>query len=116
MWSAFTTFFSNWTAQHWLNLGIFLFGGLVTTFGITAQTPWADVPKLLTPLTTIGYCVSLLGFLLQTATNRPRDPTFGTRSTDPLDTERVIRARDGRAVPVPPVVEGRPLDPDAPKP
>lgn len=115
MWPAFKTFFSNWTAQHWLNLGIFTLGTVISTLGITASTPWADLPKLLTPLTTLGLGISLLGFLLQTATNKPRDPAFGTRSTDPENTERV-RKIGPVSVPVPPVIPGRPLDPDAKEP
>jgi hypothetical protein len=115
MWSAFKIFFSNWTAQHWLNFGIFLLGTVISTLGITASTPWADLPKLLTPLTTLGLGISLLGFLLQTATNKPRDPTLGTRSTDPADTERVVQVGQ-KVVPVPPINPGRPVDPDLKEP
>ena len=103
-------FFTNWTARHWINFGIFLFGGLITGLGITASTPWTDIPKLFTPLVTFGQIISILGFLLQTATTNPRDPSVGTRSTDPLPTARVVPV-DGHAEPIPPVTPGRPTEP-----
>ena len=115
MWFAFKEFFSNWTARHWLNFGIFLFGGMISTLGITSSTSWAMLPKLFTPLTTLGLCISVLGFLLQTATNSPRDFSKGMRSTDPLPTAAIMPV-DGEAVPVPPVTPGLPVDPEAPKP
>ena len=116
MWIAFRVFFTNWTATHWLNLGIFLFGGMISTFGITSSTSWAMLPHLFTPLATIGYLVSLLGFLLQTATNRPRDPNVGQRRSDPNPTAPLEQIAPGVVQPVPPVTPGRPLDPEAPKP
>jgi hypothetical protein len=115
MLSALTTFFTNWTARHWLNFGIFGLGSLITSLSITATTHWGDLPRLFTPFTTIGFLVTVLGFLLQTATGEPRDPKRGTRATDPEDTERVVQVGN-KVVAVPPVVPGRPVDPDAPKP
>lgn len=115
MWLAVKTFFSNWTPRHWLNFGIFLFGGLVTTFGITASTPWSGLLQLFTPLTTIGYFISLLGFLLSTATGEPRDPQFGTRATDPNPTAPLVVV-DHHVEAVPPMTPGRPLDPDTKEP
>jgi len=115
MWSSFVTFFTNWTARHVLNFSIFMLGSLITSLSITGTTQWGDIPRLFTPFTTIGFLVTLLGFLQQTATGEPRDPKFGTRSTDPADTERVMKV-GSKTVTVPPVVEGRPVDPDAPKP
>lgn len=115
MFTGLVGFFSNWTARHWINFGIFLFGGMTATLGITASTPWSDLPKLFTPLTTFGMIVSILGFMLQTATNSPRDPTVGTRSTDPLPTAAIVEDRRGQAVPIPPATPGRPTEPEPPK-
>jgi hypothetical protein len=103
-----------WTAEHWINLGIFVLGALTPIIG-TATTKWSDVPPLFTPVATIGFLLSLLGFLRQSVTKAARDPALGTRSTDPAPTERIVRVGD-QAVPVPPVTPGRPIDPDAPKP
>lgn len=114
MGTSFRVFFTNWTATHWLNLGIFLFGGMVSTFGITAATSWSMLPHLFTPLTTIGYLVSLLGFLLQTATNRPRDPKVGERRSDPAPTAPLVEVAPGTIAPVPPVTAGRPTEPEKP--
>ncbi len=74
-----------------------------------------SVPALFTPATTIGFLISVMGFLRASMTDKARDPTFGSRSTDPNPTERVVKV-GGAVMPVPPVTPGRPLDPDAPKP
>lgn len=103
-----------WTADHWLNFGIFI-GGAVTAVGITATTSWGAVPALFTPATTIGFIISIMGFLRASLTDKARNPTLGSRSTDPNPTERVVGVGPVN-VGVPPVTPGRPLDPDAPKP
>ena len=105
--------FRYWTFDHWMNFGIFLLGA-VTAVGITASTHWGEVPGLFTPATTIGFLVSLLGFLRASVTTAARNPELGTRSTDPAPTERVVRVGPVN-VGVPPVNPGRPVDPDAPK-
>ena len=102
--------FKSRTFDHWMNFGIFILGA-VTAVGITASTHWGDVPGLFTPATTIGFLVSLLGFLRASVTTAARNPELGTRSTDPAPTERVVKV-GGKVVPVPPVTPGRPVDPD----
>jgi hypothetical protein len=116
MWSGLTTFFSNWTARHWLNFLIFMLGGLVTSLSITSSTAWAEIPRLFTPFTTIGFALTILGFLLQTATGEPRDPKRGTRASDPLPTVAVDTSKKGEVDLVPPVTPGRPVDPDTKEP
>jgi hypothetical protein len=106
--------FQYWTFDHWMNFGIFLLGA-VTAVGITASTHWGEVPGLFTPATTIGFLVSLLGFLRASVTTAARNPELGTRSTDPAPTERVMDVK-GKIVPVPPVTPGRPVDPDLKEP
>jgi len=106
--------FQYWTFDHWMNFGIFLLGA-VTAVGITASTHWGEVPGLFTPATTIGFLVSLLGFLRASVTTAARNPDLGTRSTDPAPTERVMDVK-GKIVPVPPVTPGRPVDPDLKEP
>ena len=106
--------FRYWTFDHWMNFGIFLLGA-VTAVGITASTHWGEVPGLFTPATTIGFLVSLLGFLRASVTTAARNPELGTRSTDPAPTERVMEVK-GKTVPVPPVTPGRPVDPDMKEP
>jgi hypothetical protein len=106
--------FQYWTFDHWMNFGIFLLGA-VTAVGITASTHWGEVPGLFTPATTIGFLVSLLGFLRASVTTAARNPELGTRSTDPAPTERVVQV-GSKVVPVPPVTPGRPVDPDLKEP
>ncbi len=106
--------FRFWTFDHWMNFGIFLLGA-VTAIGITASTHWGDVPGLFTVANTIGFLISVMGFLRASVTNAARNPDLGTRSTDPAPTERVKVVGD-KVVPVPPVTPGRPVDPEAPKP
>lgn len=106
--------FKFWSFDHWMNFGIFI-GGAVTAIGITASTHWGDVPALFTPATVIGFAISVMGFLRASVTDKARDPTLGSRSTDPAPTERVVTV-GSTVVPVPPVTPGRPVDPDAPNP
>jgi hypothetical protein len=100
-----------WSAEHWINLGIFVLGALTPIIG-TATTKWSDVPPLFTPVATIGFLLSLLGFMRQSVTKAARDPALGTRSTDPARTERVVKVGN-QDVPIPPSIPGRPVDPDA---
>ena len=106
--------FKFWSFDHWMNFGIFLLGA-VTAIGITATTHWGDVPGLFTVANTIGFLISVMGFLRASVTDKARDPTLGSRSTDPAPTERVVKV-GSTVVPVPPVTPGRPVDPDATKP
>src|SRR6476469_9891371 len=101
--------FQYWTADHWMNFGIFILGA-VAAVGITASTHWGDVPGLFTPATTIGFLVSTLGFLKASVTDKARNPELGTRATDPAPTERIVKLGD-KTVPVPPITPGRPVDP-----
>lgn len=102
--------FKFWTFDHWMNFVIFL-AGAVTAIGITATTRWADVPNLFTVANTLGFIISTAGFLRASNTNAARDPSLGTRSTDPSPTERILNV-GGKVVPVPPPVPGRPIEPE----
>src|SRR5678816_79994 len=106
--------FKFWIAKHWINFGIFFLGAL-TPLGITASTHWGDVPALFTPAATIGFGISLFGFMRATQTDKARDPELGTRHTDPAPTERVVQVGQ-KVVPVPPINPGRPVDPDLKEP
>jgi hypothetical protein len=106
--------FKYWSFDHWMNFGIFLLGA-VTAIGITASTHWVEVPGMFTVANTIGFLISVMGFLRASVTDKARDPALGTRATDPSPTERIIKV-EGKTVPVPPIQPGRPVDPEAPKP
>jgi hypothetical protein len=103
-----------WTAEHWINFGIFVLGALSPIIG-AAATRWSDIPALFTPAATVGFLLTLLGFLRQSVTKAARDPSLGTRSTDPADTERVKKVGPV-TLPVPPVTPGRPVDPETKEP
>lgn len=107
--------FKFWTADHWINFGVFFLGAFTTAAGLTASTKWADIPAMLTPLVVIGFLVSLGGFLRASQTNAARDPTLGTRATDPNPTAPLVKV-DHHVEAVPPVNPGRPVDPDKKEP
>lgn len=103
--------FRYWSFDHWMNFGIFLLGA-VTAIGITATTHWGEVPGLFTVANTIGFLISVMGFLRASMTDKARDPAMGTRASDPLPTAPLVQV--GQTVePIPPVTEGRPVE--APK-
>jgi hypothetical protein len=101
--------FRFWTFDHWINFGVFVLGAIITGAGITASTHWADIPSLFTPLVVIGLLISMGGFLRATKTPEARDPSIGTRESDPLPTASIVVDR-GHVEPVPPVNPGRPLE------
>jgi hypothetical protein len=102
--------FKFWSADHWLNFGIFLLGA-ISTIGITAGTSWTQVPSLFTPATVIGFLIATFGFLRSANTNAARDPALGTRATDPSPTAPLVQV-DHHIEAVPPVNPGRPVDPE----
>ena len=103
----------NWTLEHWLNLGLFVATLLLTGLGQVAK--WEDVTHAITPLGVSSFGLAVLTFIRTMYTQKPRDPSVGTRRSDPLPTAPVVTV-DGQAEPIPPVTPGRPLDPDKPKP
>ena len=106
--------FKFWGFDQWMNAAIFVLGALITAAGITATTHWADIPAMLTPAVVIGFLVSVFGFLRASNTNAGRDPSVGTRATDPNPTAPLVIDR-GHVEAVPPVNPGRPVDPDVKK-
>ena len=106
--------FRFWGADQWMNGAIFVLGAFVTAAGITSSTHWADIPAMLTPAVVIGFALSVFGFIRASNTNAGRDPSVGTRKTDPLPTAPLV-IDQGHVEPVPPVNPGRPVDPDLKK-
>lgn len=106
--------FKFWTFDHWMNFGIFLLGA-ISAIGITASTSWGQVPSLFTPATVIGFLIATFGFLRASVTTAARDPLLGTRRSDPNPTAPLVLVSPNAVAPVPPVTEGRPVDPDTKK-
>lgn len=102
--------FKFWGTDQWLNFVIFL-AGAVLAVGVTAATSWPDMLKLFTPAIVLGFVISTAGFLKASNTSAGRDPTLGTRATDPAPTERVMKVGPVN-VAIPPVTPGRPVDPE----
>jgi hypothetical protein len=107
--------FKFWTFDHWMNLVIFL-AGAVLAVGVTAATSWADMVKLFTPAIVLGFLISTAGFLKASNTNAARDPTLGTRRSDPNPTAPLVEVGPNAVAPVPPVTAGRPVDPEKKEP
>ena len=101
--------FKFWGLPQWMNFVIFL-SGAVLAVGITAATRWDDLPKLFTPFIVLGFIISLAGFLNASNTNAGRDPTIGTRRSDPSPTAPLEQVGP-TIMAVPPVNPGRPIDP-----
>lgn len=108
---------SNWNSDHWTNLGLFLSVLLLT--GLGTVTTWDQIPARITPAAVSSFGLAVATFLKTMYTNKPRDPQFGTRSTDPNATVPVVEKRSlgGGTTLVPAVVEtpGRPVDPNPPQ-
>lgn len=68
----------NWTAQHWINLGMFV-GTLLLT-GLGTVSTWHDIPRAISPATVSGFGLAVLTFLKTMYTPPPREQN--TRSTD----------------------------------
>ena len=102
----------NWTSEHYINLAMFVLTLLMT--GLGQISSWNNIPAAITPISVSAFGLSVLTFLRTMYTAKPRDPSIGTRRSDPLNTQPVVNV-GGHAEPVPPVTPGRPVDPDAPK-
>ncbi len=100
---------TNWTLDHWINLGLFVASTLLV--GLSSLASWHDVWAALTPGNVGGFGLGLVAFFRTMYTNKPRDPNVGERRSDPNPTAPVVQVGPNTVVPVPPVTAGRPVDP-----
>lgn len=107
---------SNWTLEHWMNLGLFVATLAFTGLG-TVET-WDQVPLRIGPPAVATFALSVLTFVRTMYTQKPRDPNVGERRSDPNPTIPVVEnhTRAGKTI-TPAVVEnpGRPLEDQPPK-
>ena len=101
----------HWTADHYLNLGLFIASTLLVGLGSVAD--WHHVFSGITPANVSGFGLGILTFIRTMYTAKPRDPNIGTRSTDPAPTAPLI-VTPTKVIPVPPVTPGRPTEPENP--
>ncbi len=103
---------SNWTADHWTNLALFV--ATLTLTGLGTVKTWDAIWASITPQSVSTFGLAITVFAKTMYTQKPRDPNVGERRSDPNPTVPVVEKKTlgGGTVVVPAVVEnpGRPTE------